>query len=70
MKLFVAYNRETGEYLTTRRATGKMYVSRSGWSANWSLARPFTTAGAATNAARQAGGTVYEVIEGYFKAKE
>ena len=61
MKLFVVYSHEAGEYLST---------SRAGWSTNWSLARLFTTAGAATNAARQDGSDKFEVIEGYFKVKE
>jgi hypothetical protein len=70
MRLFIVYSPTTGEYLTPRRSTGTNYMSRAGWSTKWSLARPFTTAAAATNSARQAGGVDFEVIEGYFKAKE
>jgi hypothetical protein len=70
MRLFIVYSPTTGEYLTPRRSTGTAYMSRATWSTDWSLAKPFTKAAAATNSARQAGGTDFEVIEGYFKAKD
>jgi len=53
-KRFVATNR-SGKYLTPRRATDKMYESRSGWHKSIDEARIFSTAGAAKNSARQAG---------------
>jgi hypothetical protein len=66
MKLFIVYEEVTGKYLTQRRATKDMYVSRAGWSSDFKHCRPFTNKGAATNAARQAGGVDFTVIEGSF----
>lgn len=40
-----------GKYLTPRRNTGEMYVSRSGWSDDIDDAKIFQTPGAASNSA-------------------
>lgn len=42
------------EYMTHRKATNEMYVSRTSWSDNISDARVFTKPGPAMNSARSA----------------
>ena len=59
----------TGEYLSTRKATGHMYVYRSQWG-TFDECRVFNNKAAATNAARQAGEQNPEIIPVELKIKE
>lgn len=57
---FVCMN-DQNEYLTARKATGRMYVARAQWS-DFDSARVFQTKGAARNAGKQAGCAAPKVI--------
>ncbi len=50
-----------GKYLTPRRNNGKLYESRSGWSADIEDAKIFQTPAAAKNSADANGQQEYEV---------
>lgn len=52
---------DKGMFLTPRRATGKQYENRSGWSKNIEDAKIFQNKAAATNSANKNGSTEYIV---------
>lgn len=62
MAKFIVVNRDM-HHLTPRRPTGRLYESRSAWSAEFEDAKIFQTKAAATNSARQAGADVFTVLE-------
>lgn len=60
---FYVVRGEDGYFLTNRKATGRMYVSRSGWSKNLDDAKIFSTKSAASNSANSNGEQDYEVLQ-------
>lgn len=52
---------ENGLYLTNRKATGRMYESRSTWGV-LDAAKIFNTKGSATNSAKQSGCKSFEIL--------
>lgn len=67
---FYVVRGEDGYFLTNRKATGRMYVSRSGWSENLDDAKIFSTKGAASNSANSNNEQDYEVLEVEVRIKE
>lgn len=56
-----------GQVLTTRRATGRLYESRAGWSDNGDDGKVFDTKAAAVNSARQTGETDFKVYHAFIR---
>jgi hypothetical protein len=61
MRKWVVRNAK-GEFLTPRRATGKMYVNRVSWSENFNDAKIFSTISAASNSLSRSGVGIAEVV--------
>lgn len=60
---FFVVKGEDGYFLTNRKSTGRMYVSRSGWSEKLDDAKIFSTKSAASNSANSNGEQDYEVLQ-------